>query len=105
MSEFNWNAKRWKKSGSVVQEHFYSEKIVRLVKVLNSIKKIHGLVDIDAKMDNKGNIFLLEFNTRPSGTVYGAELMGIPVFSFLENVLTGKKIKRVQFKNSKKVNL
>ena len=56
---------------------------------------MHGLLDIDAKIDDKGNIFLIEVNTRPSGSVLASELAGIPIISMLEKVLDGKKVKEL----------
>ena len=41
----------------IVQKVFYSKKVLELVNFINSKIKLHGLIDIDAKIDDKGNVF------------------------------------------------
>ena len=81
-----------KKNKKIIQRNIINDNIINLVEIINDITNIHGLIDIDAKIDNKGNIFFLEVNPRPSGSAYATELMGIPIFSMLENLLLEKKI-------------
>ena len=64
---------------------------------------LHGLLDIDAKIDDKGNICLIEVNTRPSGSVVASELAGIPIISMMEKVLEGKKVEEYVLKKQMKV--
>ena len=97
-----YNGKLEKK---IIQKIFYSKKVLELVNFINAKISLHGLLDIDAKIDDKGNIFLLEVNTRPSGSVVASELAGIPIFSMLEKVLEGKNVEKYVLKEQKKVTL
>ena len=97
-----YNGKMKKK---IVQKVFYSKKVLELVNFINSKIKLHGLIDIDAKIDDKGNVFLLEVNTRPSGSVFASELAGIPIFSMLDRMLDGKKVEKFIFERDIQITL
>ena len=94
-----------KKNKKIIQSLIDNNQITNLVNIINSVRNIHGLIDIDAKIDENGDVFLLEVNPRPSGSIYATELMGIPIFSMLIDILLGKKIISTKIKKTLEVTL
>ena len=74
-----------------------------LIKVINKLINIHGLIDIDAIKTEEGRIVFLEINPRPSGSVAVSEVAGIPIFNMLEEILEGKDINKSDFKIIKEI--
>ena len=74
-----------------------------LIKVINKLINIHGLIDIDAIKTEEGRIVFLEINPRPSGSIAVSEVAGIPIFNMLEEILEGKDINKFDFKIIKEI--
>ena len=85
------------------QKIISDENIDGLIKVINKIINLHGLIDIDAIKTEEGKIVFLEINPRPSGSVAVSEIAGIPIFSMLEKVLEGRDINKLNLKVIKEI--
>ena len=72
------------------QRIIYNIKIKNLIKKLFKVYYFHGLFDIDIIIDENGKVFMLEINPRPSGSILVSEIIGVKIFSYLEDVLLNR---------------
>ena len=74
---------------------FFSDAVNSYVRDVSKILQLHGLLDIDAVLSERGEPYLIEINPRQSGTVAASLVLGIPLITQLEAMLQGDAVQNI----------
>ena len=85
-------------------EIVWSEKILKLSKIIIKGFDLSGLLDIDIMTNQNGELIVTEINPRPSGAVSASILAGVPVLDQLISTIMGNNLKKFSFMRNKKNN-
>ena len=85
-------------------EIIWSEKVLKLSKIIIKGFDLSGLLDIDIMTNQNGELIVTEINPRPSGAVSASILAGVPVLDQLISTIMGNNLKKFSFMRNKKNN-